>query len=107
MNYDPWIKIHSEIEHEKLHALGVISFRWNGCEFGLKILFAQATQISIALGLSITQDMGSVTICNKIREAVELLKPPKDDAESVLFAIDLYDVNRLNSVCAVRGGPTS
>jgi hypothetical protein len=34
-NADPWIKENSPLSPDKLHAIGVIAFRWNQCEFGL------------------------------------------------------------------------
>jgi hypothetical protein len=32
LSNDAWIKANSEIEAAKLHALGVVTFRWNVCE---------------------------------------------------------------------------
>jgi hypothetical protein len=96
MNHDPWVRANSELPPEVLHALGVISFRWNSCEFGLKMLFAESTGISVPNSLLITQEMGSITISAIIRETFELRKRDAPIVDEVLFSLDLFDVNRLN-----------
>ncbi len=96
MNEDAWIKANSELDPDVLHALGVIGFRWNSCEFGLKMLFSLATNINHQNALLITQDMGSVTISNIIRETKELPKRYPARVDDVFFALDLFDISRLN-----------
>jgi hypothetical protein len=96
MKDDAWIRANSELDPDVLHALGVIGLRWNSCEFGLKMLFSLATNIGYPNALLITQDMGSVSISNIIRGTKELPKRFPKNVDDVFFALDLFEINRLN-----------
>ena len=64
---DEWIKSHSPIEAEKLHALGLITFMWNACEYKLFELFHLTFGITPQLAWLLVHDLGSVSISDRIK----------------------------------------
>ena len=94
---DIWISSKSsETDAKTLHALGSISLIWNACEYGLLALFCAATNTGARLAWIIIHDLGDVSISNKIRDALILSKNSEDKKGAILYALELYDVNRLN-----------
>jgi hypothetical protein len=93
---DPWITENSPIPAERLHALGAISYYWNGAEIGLKIILSTIMSIPLADLWPLIHEMGDVAICAAIRE--NLIKPtiPKDVCERILNLLDVYEINRIN-----------
>jgi hypothetical protein len=48
LNVDPWIQANSSpVGAERLHALGVITLRWNMCEYGLFGIFCEVVRLPI------------------------------------------------------------
>jgi hypothetical protein len=61
---DAWIIVNSDIEPQKLHALGVIKFRWNLSEHKLISLFGRIFPVDRALEL-----------LNRVRSAASVGSP--------------------------------
>lgn len=94
---DTWISSKSsKTDAETLHALGVVSLIWNACEYGLLPLFCTATNIDTRLAWIIIHDLGDIAISNKIHDALALSKHSEDEKEAILYALKLYDTNRIN-----------
>lgn len=93
---DPWILEHSPIAPSKLHALGAITLFWNQCEMGLFLIFAGATKIDSNVSFALTHEMGDVTVCNRIREILELTDHSDGVKNMVIHVLKVYDINRQN-----------
>ena len=95
---DPWIKTHSqEIEPERLHALGVITFYWRRCEMALTGLGGQVLPVDDVLSRAIYHDLGDRKIAEIILAAVscdESLQPSRPLIEHVLERYDICRINR-------------
>jgi hypothetical protein len=63
---------HSEIGYQRLHALGVISLRWNQAEQWLFSMFCDVTGYNEAEAWALAFDLGSESIARKIRAFVDL-----------------------------------
>jgi hypothetical protein len=97
MNDDPWITIRTEIEPERFHALGAMLLRWNSCETGLFFLLLAITGWSPAAAKALVHAMSEAALSSRIRDllAVHPLKP-REMHEAVLYALDLFNINRMN-----------
>lgn len=93
---DQWVQSNSPVEPEKLHALGLMTLRWNSCELGLKILFAGVTRTTMLMAWAITQGMGDIAICDVVREVISKIPEDEPAREHVLHALEIYDINRIN-----------
>lgn len=94
---DLWISSKSDkTVAETLHALGVVSLIWNACEYGLLPIFCAVTNIDTRLAWIIIHDLGDVATSNNIRDALATSKHSVSEKEAILYAIDLYDMNRIN-----------
>jgi hypothetical protein len=93
---DPWIAANSPIEAEKLHAMGVITFHWNVCEFYLRSLLAFAAHRPFDSVWTETSSQRPRNIYAKIRRAVADSRDAEATKEAILYAIALYDRNREN-----------
>lgn len=93
---DPWIQCHSPIEPEKLHAIGVIAYKWNTCEIGIRILLDCISNRNIDVTWAETHDIRPSQLLKRIEKTISTsyYKPPVKEA--VLHAVKLYDVNRVN-----------
>jgi hypothetical protein len=93
---DPWIAKNSQIAAEKLHALGVINYRWNLAELALKVIFSQIAGIPFARMWAIAHDMGDAAISAAMAELLEMLHAAKGPKNAILHGLELYDINRVN-----------
>src|SRR5262249_29067810 len=64
---DRWIIMNSEIEPEKLHALGVITFRWNLCEQKLLTLFGSVLNCPVEETHVLTHDLSGPALIARAR----------------------------------------
>ncbi len=64
---DPWVTSNSSISAERLHALGVITFKWNLCEFWLFHLFRAVSALPESEAWILSYDLKSQPICARIK----------------------------------------
>ncbi|MEI7573289.1 MAG: hypothetical protein WCJ52_09225 [Phenylobacterium sp.] len=96
LDNDPWIELHSPISAEKLHALGNITFCWNGCEYWTGAIFSIVADLDQSIGRVITHDLGDVSIWQKIK-LISLDKKMKPEIINLLdHAAKIYDRCRTN-----------
>ncbi len=94
---DYWIIINSEIEPQKLHALGVITFRWNLCEQKLLALFGSILDCPIEETHVLALELSGPALIARIRLlASTRLKGDDQLIASILNALDVFDVCRRN-----------
>jgi hypothetical protein len=96
---DEWIRKFSPIEPEKLHALGVITFMWNACEYKLFELFSLAFGLSQQAAWLLVHDLGDVAISDRIHTFTDWAAETdeaKDASEIIQNALKAYDHCRQN-----------
>lgn len=95
---DDWIKRRSPLHPHKLHALGLITFLWNGCEVGLRDILTYLSGVHQGRAAwAVMHEMGGVTMAAAISELAVLTRPADDPARAaILHAMALHDVNRIN-----------
>lgn len=91
-----WMAKHSPINPWKLQALGVITFFWNRCQMALFVMFSGVTKIDANIAFALYQEMGDVSICRRIEEALDIVEHSDDVKSLVRDTLAVYDVNRLN-----------
>ncbi|MER8995927.1 hypothetical protein [Mesorhizobium sp. M0678] len=96
MNSDPWIAENSPLSPERLHAIGVITLRWNQCEFWLFLLFCKVSGIADKEAWALVYDLGDVAICTRIKAILASRSFHTDGTALILNALDAYDINRQN-----------
>jgi hypothetical protein len=96
LDRDRWILAHSPIEAKKLHAIGFITLKWNACELGLRVLLACVTGKGFAETWAGHHDLGNKEIAKKIKSAVKGSHNSPAVKEAMIYALELYDINRLN-----------
>jgi len=65
--FDPWVQLNSPLAPDKLHAIGVIAFRWNKCEFGLLVLLADIVGMPRNEVWAMVHDLRDNAICQRVR----------------------------------------
>jgi hypothetical protein len=93
---DPWIKSNSEIQAEKLHAIGVVSFQWSHCEFWLFYLFCEVSKLPEEIAWSLIYDLGDVSICIRIKTLLPARNLHSDAVALIENALECYDRCRQN-----------
>ena len=64
---DPWIKANSPLSPERLHAIGLISLRWNECEFWHFQLFRTISKLPQQEAWALVFDLGDESISIRIK----------------------------------------
>jgi hypothetical protein len=93
---DAWIARNSMISPEKLHALGVITFRWNVAEASLKVLLINIAQVDFAAIWAIIHNLGNEAISESITELLKKANLPEPVTKAILHGLKLFDANRIN-----------
>jgi hypothetical protein len=93
---DTWINDNSQIAAEKLHALGVIAYRWNTAEIALKSLLIGIAKVDFPKLWTIIHETGDVAITTAIIEMTRQNPLPFQLQERVEHGLKLYDANRIN-----------
>lgn len=93
---DKWVVENSQIAAEKLHALGVVAFRWNSAEISLRSTLILLLRLNWNVAWSVIHEMGDMALMVSIREIIESNPVPKEVAETIEHGLKLYDANRLN-----------
>jgi len=96
LNTDPWIQANSPLPADKLHAIGVIAFRWGRCELGLFLLLSAVAKLSRRDVWGMTHDLGDVSICDKIHTFALRRGYHPDGLALIKNALALYDRCRQN-----------
>lgn len=97
LSHDAWIKANSEIEPQRLHALGVISFRWNMSEQLLFWLFSELLNLPNREALILGHKLGPIDLSVRIKllASTRLKRRPKL-APLIANALEVYDLCRQN-----------
>jgi hypothetical protein len=94
---DKWIEERgTKVDAKLLHAIGLINLIWNTCEHGLLPIFCAATKIRGQMASILIHDLGDISISNKIRDALPLSQHDQDEKDAITYALELYDINRIN-----------
>ncbi|GEM_PF-5587329 len=93
---DPWIEENSLLPADKLHAIGVISFRWNRCEQELFLLLCEVAKLPRRDVWALTHDSGDVSICAKVKTFALFRDYHPDGLTLLNNAIEVYDRCRQN-----------
>jgi hypothetical protein len=88
---DEWMSKNSDLGLKRLHALGVISLRWNRAEQWLFTIFCDVSGYDEAEAWALVFDMGTVSICDRIKS---LLRIRNYAAEAPLIenAFDVFSI---------------
>ncbi|TPI31511.1 hypothetical protein FJ414_23420 [Mesorhizobium sp. B3-1-6] len=97
MSLDPWVVANSRnISPERLHAIGVITLRWNECEFWLFHLFCGVSGLSQKDAWTLVHDLGDVAICIRIKTFADQRGYHTDGLDLISNALQAYDITRQN-----------
>ncbi len=107
-SHDDWIRSHSLVTPEKLHAIGFLTLAWNACEYWTTAIFSTVSGLSEKQARIVTHDLGDITIWNKIIEfsGIDELTGThvKDELKHALKIYDRCRSNRNQFVHAALGG---
>jgi hypothetical protein len=93
---DAWISSNSEIAPERLHAIGVVSFQWNHCEFWLFQLFCGIAELSDKKAWALVYDLGDVAISTRINVLMQTRGFHANALILIKNALEFYDRCRQN-----------
>src|SRR4051812_24749014 len=93
---DPWIQSNSPLSPDKLHAIGVIAFRWNQCEYALLTLFADVVGLPGRDVWALAHDLGDISICERIRTLTDFRAYNEWGKELISNYLEFYDKCRQN-----------
>ena len=93
---DVWISSNSEIDAERLHAIGVITFQWNRCEFWLFQLFCAISELPSEKAWTLVYDLGDMAMCIRISVLAETRGFHPDAMTLIKNALKYYDLCRQN-----------
>jgi hypothetical protein len=93
---DRWIRAHlAAIGLKRLHAIGVITLRWNLCEYALFLLFCEMAQVSEQKGRVLAHKLGDVDLSERINALAKLPRVRRDDgadAKEIRFGADAKEL---------------
>jgi hypothetical protein len=93
---DAWISSNSEIAPERLHAIGVVSFQWNHCEFWLFQLFCGIADLSDQKAWALVYDLGDNAISTRITVLMQTRGFHPNAIVLIENALEFYDRCRQN-----------
>jgi hypothetical protein len=93
---DTWIVRNSTVAPEKLHALGVMTFRWNVAEASLKVLLINIAKVDFAVIWAIIHNLGNESISESIAELLKKANLPEPVTTAIEHGLKLFDANRIN-----------
>jgi hypothetical protein len=96
LDSDPWIVGHVPIAAEKLHALGVITWTWNACEFTLHLLFCEVSGLDWKRAWAIVHDMGDIGKSEAISQLQSLGEETDNVKDAVCYALKLLSGDMKN-----------
>jgi hypothetical protein len=97
LSCDNWIRINSEIEAQRLHALGVVTFRWNVCENKLFALFWTPLDLPNEEAQVISHDMNLTDVTTRVRALASIkLKKDKKLIAAIKNGLQVFERCRTN-----------
>jgi hypothetical protein len=93
---DAWISSNSEIDPERIHAIGVITYQWNHCEFWLFHLFCGIADLAKEKAWALVWDLGDVSIATRISVLMQSRGFHADATTLIKNALEFYDRCRQN-----------
>jgi hypothetical protein len=93
---DAWISSNSEIQPERLHAIGVVSFQRNHCEFWLFQLFCGVAELTQQKAWALVYDLGDVAISTRISVLMQTRGFHPNAIVLIKNALEFYDRCRQN-----------
>lgn len=93
---DSWIEENSPLAFEKLHAMGVVQYRWNTAELYMVLLIAAVTNLNFDTAWKRTRKRRASQLFGMLRDGYRFLSKSPQVIEHVEHAISLYDVNLKN-----------
>lgn len=93
---DPWIDSNSPMPAAKLHAVGVVAYRWNKCELALLTLLAEITGFPRRDVWAMAHDLGDTSIQERIRTFMLFRGYQGKSKALVDNCIEYYDICRQN-----------
>jgi type II secretory pathway component GspD/PulD (secretin) len=98
LSRDAWIAVNSESEPQRLHALGVITFRWNTSEQLMFSLFAELLNASRSEAEILTHELGNIALVRRIGDLASIRftndQQFNDLIENVIAGYDVCRQNR-------------
>lgn len=91
-----WISANSPIEFEKLHALGVVVYRWNACELGMRTLLASLKGPPFAEVWKDHSKSKRKPLLVAVESAIAASFHHEEAKEAARYAVKLYEVNAEN-----------
>ena len=95
---DHWIKANSEIEAQRLHALGVIVFRWNLSEQKLFELFWALLNRPKGEVAALGYEVSDIGLSVRIRALTAGLKAHHKLCDAINNVLDIFEVCRQNRI---------
>jgi hypothetical protein len=100
LSADPWIAKNSPLSADRLHAIGVVTVRWNDCELWLLLLLCSVSKIPRRDIWAMAHDLGDIAMCTRVK-TFTVFRGYRDHGraliENVLAVYDLCRQNR-NSI---------
>jgi hypothetical protein len=97
LSRDAWIITNSDIEPQKLHALGVITLRWNLSEQKLLSLFSSILNCPAEEAHALAHELGDLALISRIKILASIrLKENNQLVTVITNALDAYNVCRQN-----------
>jgi hypothetical protein len=93
---DPWIAANSPLSPERLHAIGLITFRWNECEFWQFQLFRCVSELAQSEAWAFVFDLGDEAISVRIKTLMTIREYHKGGRALIENALDIYGYCRQN-----------
>jgi hypothetical protein len=97
LSRDKWIRTNSEIDAQKLHALGVVTFRWNVCENKLLSLFWTLLDLPPEETQVILHDLSMVEVMRRVKALASIkLKENRELVAAIENGLRVFDSCRIN-----------
>jgi predicted anti-sigma-YlaC factor YlaD len=93
---DSWIKANSEIEAQRLHALGVVVFRWNLSEQKLLQLFWALLDRPESEVVALAHEVTDVGLAVRIRALAARMKANPALCDAITNVLDVFEACRQN-----------
>lgn len=97
---DEWIDKYATLGAQKLHALGMVTFMWNACEYKMFELFYVSTGLGANMAWLLVHDLNSKAVSDRLNAYLDHAftdpRPIQGEIDLIKNAIAAYDVCRQN-----------
>lgn len=93
---DEWISKNSPISAERLHAIGLITLRWNECEFYHFHLFREVLALPSPEAWALVFDMGDESLNVRIKTLIKIRQYPDESCAVIENVLAVYTICRQN-----------